>query len=498
MRVAYFAVVVLTLIVGSRFAREFISAVRDSDENTAMAAAAITAVPAPGPFKAADQGALSLQPRPDGFLEQQQFVEPAEADDSGLAAQRSTEKPATAEVISLRHVGAMDSDAVLPGNFEYLGAIRPPHAEGMSSSFSWGGAVVAYHPGGDREGDVDGFPGSLFLTGHVYDQQVAEISIPCPVISDSRSLDDLAVSEILQPFGDITGGLQAAMTDNESQPFRIGGLQVVSSALHWTLFRYYNVEGYDFLSHGVSSLSVRRPMAAGPWHLGPYQSGSSEWHAYKHAGYICDAPSSVADRLGGRTMLSGLQISTGLQTSSQGPALFAYRLPAGTPPAGTCLDAVPLLWYSMERPLAGHHPADSWTGAAWLELDDRQSFVVIGRKATGPLYYGEGRPGDCSDSKGYHGPPYEAQALFYSADDLVQAANGQRQAFDVQPVYRWTADSAGGSLSQYMFPTCSQSLGGLAYDRQRNLLYLVQLEAGTTQDSPFEVLPVIHVFRVVA
>ena len=65
-------------------------------------------------------------------------------------------------------------------------------------------------------------------------------------------------------------------------------------------------------------------MAVRPWHLGPFDSDVPECHAYKHAGYICEAPASAAAAFGGRTILSGLQISTGLQTSSQGPALFTY------------------------------------------------------------------------------------------------------------------------------------------------------------------------------
>ena len=89
-------------------------------------------------------------------------------------------------------------------------------------------------------------PASLFLVGHIYDQLVAEISIPRPVISLHQSLDDLSVSELLQPFGDVTGGLRAAIPTDQPQPYHVCGLQVAGHALHWTLFRYYNVEGYDF------------------------------------------------------------------------------------------------------------------------------------------------------------------------------------------------------------------------------------------------------------
>ena len=60
------------------------------------------------------------------------------------------------------------------------------------------------------------------------------------------------------------------------------------------------------------------------------------------------------------------------------------------------------------------------------------------------------------------------------------------------------ANRKGRGLIRYLFPTCEQELGGLAYDRKSNLLYLVQSGAGTTEESPFGPLPIIHVFRVVS
>lgn len=47
-----------------------------------------------------------------------------------------------------------------------------------------------------------------------------------------------------------------------------------------------------------------------------------------------------------------------------------------------------------------------------------------------------------------------------------------------------------------MFDTCGKLVGGLTYDRHRNLLYLVQVDAGKTSDDEYESLPVIHVFRI--
>jgi hypothetical protein len=47
-----------------------------------------------------------------------------------------------------------------------------------------------------------------------------------------------------------------------------------------------------------------------------------------------------------------------------------------------------------------------------------------------------------------------------------------------------------------MYSTCSQDVGGVTWDPERKLLYLVQISAGFTGDNEFEPLPVIHVFRI--
>ena len=163
---------------------------------------------------------------------------------------------------------------------------------------------------------------------------------------------------------------------------------------------------------------------------------------------------------------------------------------------GACLSAIPLVWYSEQQPVARHHPSDRWTGGAWLTLGNKQAVVVVGRKALGEFYYGEARPQDCNQDKGYHGPPYEVEMLFYSPASLIHAAKGALPAQGLSPWMRWDCLSEGGGLNQYMFDTCGKHVGGLAYDRHRNLLYLVQVDAGTTSDNEYEPLPVIHVFRI--
>ena len=399
--------------------------------------------------------------------------------------------------VAVRHRAALHESMITPGNFEYLGAIRPPHVQQNDPSFSYGGWGIAYRPDGDSEGPNDGYPGSLFLLGHQNQQMVAEVSIPAPVTSKLKLADDLPVADILQPFDDITDGILEEFTAGSTEAFHIGGLLVTNNLLHWTMHKYYNVANIDYPSHGTSGLKTRMSLADGPWHLGPINSGRPEWNSYKHAGYIFDVPDSESAKwFGGRNLISGLQISTGLQASSQGPAMFVYALPPeGTPPNAS-LSAVPLCWYAQEQPLPGHHPADRWTGGAWLTLGEKQAVVIVGRKSLGEYYYGEARPQDCTPDKGYHGTPYELQVLFYSAASLIHAANGSLPAAGLSPWLRWDGQSEGGGPGQYLFETCSKHVGGLAYDREHNLLYLIQIDAGRTSDNEFESLPLIHVFRI--
>ena len=397
----------------------------------------------------------------------------------------------------IRHPAPLHEQMVTPGNFTYLGGFRPPHVSGVKSNFTYGGWALAWDSHGDPTGADDGYPGSLYVVGHPNEEMVAEISIPQPVISKASTLDELSVAEVLQPFGDITGGIRDEMTRGSSEPFRIGGMHVIGDRLHWTLHKYYNVETIDYSSHGVSSLSTTVPRPEGMWHLGPSQTGRSEWHSYKHAGYIFEMPEEFAARwFGGRNLISGLQIATGLNIASHGPAMFAYQLPPSGTQDGTSLDAIPLVYNDIHRPSPDFHPADRWTGGAWLTVGDRDAVIITGRKALGEVYYGEARPFDCSIDKGYHGAPYESQILFYAPQALIAAAHGSMDPTQITPWYVWNQTSPGGGLAQYLFPSCNQHLGGLAFDRINHLLYLVQINAGTTSDDVYGVLPVIHVFRI--
>ncbi|MCA9035081.1 MAG: hypothetical protein KDA91_08125 [Planctomycetaceae bacterium] len=396
------------------------------------------------------------------------------------------------------HASPLHEAMVTPGNFMYLGAFRAPHVDENreASRFCYGGWTLAYNPDGDPSGSSDGFAGSLFISSDPTQELIAEISIPQPVTAKPRFLDAIPAANILQSFGDPTGGIRGSMTGDSSEPFRYGGLHVIDGRLHWTMYKYYNVETIDFPSHGVSTLDLNRPEPQGPWHLGPSETGRSEWHSYKHAGYILRVPDDYANQwFYGHKLISGLQIATGLNIASHGPSLFAYSLPTVATSPGRSLDALPLMYNDISRPARDFNPADRWTGGAWLRLGEKNTIIISGRKALGEVYYGEARPGDCTIDKGYHGAPYESQIRFYAPQALVAASRHSLDPTGIEPWYIWDGNSPGGGPAQYLFPSCTQYLGGIACDPEHNLLYLVQIDGGATSDREFDPLPVIHVFR---
>ena len=90
----------------------------------------------------------------------------------------------------------LSGDLVSPDDFEYLGAFRLPGGEDRPQTFAYGGNAMTYNPDGN----------SLFIMGHDRmpygdlpdGNQVAEISIPKPVIS--KNIEDLNTADLSKNF----------------------------------------------------------------------------------------------------------------------------------------------------------------------------------------------------------------------------------------------------------------------------------------------------------
>src|SRR5205085_2395391 len=106
---------------------------------------------------------------------------------------------------------------VQQSNLTYEGAFRVPSGKFGGSSFDYGGTALAYNPTND----------SLFLVGHDWHQQVAEISIP--QIIHSAQLSNLVTTSVLQPFTDATNG---AIKQAGAGTIKLGGHLVYQGRLY--------------------------------------------------------------------------------------------------------------------------------------------------------------------------------------------------------------------------------------------------------------------------
>jgi hypothetical protein len=382
-------------------------------------------------------------------------------------------------------------------DFSYLGAFRLPKETNGGSRFWYGGGAMALNPHGDPNGANDGFPGSLYIVGHEKDQQVAEVNIPIPKDQRGRTLSNLATSNFLHGFVDITQG--KGRTFDAGNGWRLDGLAYLnaqgsqtSGKIYWTARTYYNVDTSNDLSHGMSDANLSSLNAQGLWRLGDFTGMMT-------GGYIFPVPTYFADSyLGGKRLISGLFTQQGVSATSQGPAMFAYApWQSNILVNGTKLGTQALLYYPYKPIFRGpyndpvsnfpdHQVPDHWEAAAFLSTSQKHAVVVVGRRAMGETFYGDGRATDCDPYKGYHGEPYEPRIVFYNPDDLAEAAQGKKDPTTIVPYFEWNP-------SEFINATCEGELTGSVYDEQNRLLYVLHTNADRIDGEP---TPLVYVFRV--
>ncbi len=392
-----------------------------------------------------------------------------------------------------------------PADFEYLGAFRLPD-EG-EYGWNWSGFAATYSPGGDPQGPEDGFPGSIFALGHDQLQLVSEISIPVPVISPTKDLDDLNRATTLQPFADITGGMfgylgipQAGIAYLPAQ-----GAQT-SAKLHFCWSQH--IQGFT-PTHGWSELDLSSPRPAGPWRLDGYTP-------YATADYLFDIPPDWAEtNTPGRLLATG-RFREGFW-SGLGPALFAYGpWNEGNPPApgATLTQVTPLLLYGVQQPgipeiatadtmkMRTFNPDDEWTGGSWLTVGGKSAVALLGTKGMGSWWYGflDGTvwpeeppypplPPWPYDDRGYWSDSVKAQILLFDPDELAAVARGELPTWAPQP---YDSVDIGGVLFDPVrdpYRDKYSLVGAMCFDRARGLLYVFEHRADGDQC-------LVHVWKV--
>ncbi|RLA93895.1 MAG: hypothetical protein DRG25_03650 [Deltaproteobacteria bacterium] len=436
------------------------------------------------------------------------------------------------------------AERLQPEDFQYLGAFRLPGGDERPETFAYGGNAMTFNPDGDPSGSTDGFPESLFITGHgrmPYGElpngsQFAGISIPVPV--KSNNLSDLPQAAFLQSFHDAAQGLFSSLDEIPRIGIQYLNKTATGPRIHIAWGQHFQDDpSTQIPSHAWIDPDLSAPNPQGTWYI-------ANQSLYSVNGYMFEIPASWAD-----VYASGRYLATGRFRdggwSGKGPALFAYCPwidESGTPaPSGAHLEETVLLLYEsslnrddvVERSLNGYQHADEWEGGAWITTTTGKSAVLFaGTKGTGEKYwYGylnptnpeypcvdtefveqfivcrqaDGTPCPEEDLTGREGHPdyrgwwssrFDAQFILYDPADLAQVAAGEMESWEPRPYASIDIDEHlflnPGRVEEEMLGTGNQRryrIGAVAYDRSHDLLYVLELFADDAK-------PVVHVWSV--
>jgi hypothetical protein len=356
-------------------------------------------------------------------------------------------------------------------DLHYVGAFRvpldPPAGQKWASNFAYGGTALAFNPKGN----------SLFLVGHDHQQLVAEVSIPKPV--RSKSMKELPVAKMLQPFADITEGMK--------KENKIGGLLVDGDQLLWTTFMYYDASWEAKQSHGISTCNLAKPNAQGLFALKDISVGAV-------AGFMCHVPPDWKDKFGVPLLTGQAGIPIVSRTSSGPVAVGFDPKDLGKQSAPTTV----FLYYPLEHPLAPLESKNTlWNhcgkvaGMAFVSRQGKSSVMFFGTRGLGEYWYGggefQGKKDPFDESKGTHAPPYAETIWFYDPNDLLLVKKKEKNPWEIKPYQ--VVDLPG------VKPSGHGRLGGVAYDESTGRLYVSQKNVDNVTNH-FEWLPIIHVYEV--
>ncbi len=451
-------------------------------------------------------------------------------------------EPETATV-SPAGSASVSSDVLRPEDLSYLGAFRLPGGEIPPQTFAYGGNAMTFNPDGDPSGGADGFPGSLFVMGHdriAYGglpdgNQVAEVSIPAPVLS--RNIGELSTAAYLQGFENATAGYFSEAEEIPKVGMQYLNRPETGAKIHLAWGQH--LQPQEVASHAWFDPTLAAPDFRGTWFIGNQD-------LYSVNGYLFEIPAAWAEaHTNGRYLATGRMRDGG--QGGMGPALFAYRpwqADGSAPPPGTRLEETPLLLYENSanteeiiRSLNGYQHPDEWEGGAWITTSSGKGAVLFaGTKSNGAKYwYGYIHPdgpgeacvdanvldfptcrtadggvcppadltgccneesGGCISLRGWWSTHFDAEFILYDPADLAKVAGGDLEPWQPQPY-------AAIDIDEYLFLEPPEwdlvtvgwgeqrryRIGDVSFDRLNGLLYVLELYADGAK-------PVVHVWRV--
>lgn len=167
--------------------------------------------------------------------------------------------------VSAQEIEPNQIQRIQPSDLIYRGAFRLPDGTSDVKTWAWGGYAMTYYPGGDASGPADGYPGSIYGAGHAWEHQISEISIPVPVISGSKNVNELNTAATLQGFEDVlnVSNLEIPRTAIAYLPAQ-GSQSTDKLHIGWG---YHMQEPPANETHAWGELNLANFQRQGDWHL---------------------------------------------------------------------------------------------------------------------------------------------------------------------------------------------------------------------------------------
>ncbi len=397
------------------------------------------------------------------------------------------------------------SGLITKNNLIYLGAFRLPEGISETKTWEWGGTAMTYYSEGDNSGENDGYPGSLFGAGHGWEHQVSEISIPVPVISPGKNIEELNTSHYIQVFRDVLNVKNFEIPRTGIQYLPVKGSQSEGKIYYCT--GQHMQEGERGVSHGMMNLDLSVPEKKGLWKVGNLLN-------YVTNDYMFEIPSVWAESFAEGKCLATGRFRDGGQ-GAMGPSLIAVApWESGSAPLpGTVIEVKPLLLYENvyidnPRTMNDYHHSDEWSGGIWVTAGEKAAVIFIGTKGIGDCWYGFSNgvvweepypdvPDFPHDDRGWWSSGFKASFLFYAPDDLRAVAEGEMESWEPQPYE--SADMGeflfNGDLKTYttnngdLQVQRKYRLGGCSFDRENSIIYVFELFADGDK-------PLVHAWKV--
>lgn len=350
-------------------------------------------------------------------------------------------------------VAQTNGPLVQQSNLAYLGSFKLPTVSG--DGFSYGGTALAYNPAND----------SLYVVGHVYNQETAEVKIPA--LGGTGTL--------LQPLTDSLAGRLGVIGGDQK---RIGGNLVYNNRLYVSAFIYYDANNSQSLSHYSRPLTLSGGTVTGPLRVGSLGAGF-------YSGYMGLIPSEWQSQLGGSALTGNCCLSI-ISRTSYGPAVSAFN------PESILGTAQPLVYYTQNNQTlgtygaSGSHPVFNGTTRVTGVVFPQGTSSVLFFGMTGIGNYCYGEAAECNDPsnsyKGEHAYPYRGYVWAYNANDLAAVKSGSRQPWSVTPYATWELPQLGNVPVDF-------GVGGAAYDPATGRVFVSKKNADGDR-------PVIYVYQV--